>query len=63
EIAGEDHKFVPAQGVIDKNTLVVFTKDIKNPVAVRFSFTSDSMGNLFSKEGLPISPFRTDNWN
>ncbi|MDP4205187.1 MAG: sialate O-acetylesterase, partial [Bacteroidota bacterium] len=39
EIAGEDHKFVPAQGVIDKNTLVVFTKDIKNPVAVRFSFT------------------------
>ncbi|MDP4185134.1 MAG: sialate O-acetylesterase, partial [Bacteroidota bacterium] len=63
EIAGEDHKFIPAQGKIEKNTLVVYAKNLKTPVAVRFSFTSDSMGNLFSKEGLPVSPFRTDDWN
>ena len=62
-IAGKDHKFISAQGKIDKTTLIVYAKNLKNPVAVRFSFTSDSMGNLFNKEGLPVSPFRTDKWN
>lgn len=62
EIAGEDRKFVPAEAKIDGNTIVVWAKDIKNPVAVRYSFSNDGIGNVFSREGLPLAPFRSDNW-
>lgn len=61
-IAGEDKNFLPADVKIEKDRIVVFHKQIKNPVAVRFSFSNTAMSNLFSKEGLPVCPFRTDNW-
>ena len=63
EIAGEDMKFVPAKGKIDKktNTLVVTSTTVKHPVAVRYSFSNDAVGNLFCSNGLPVLPFRTDN--
>jgi sialate O-acetylesterase len=35
---------------------------VKTPVAVRFSFSNDAIGNLYSQEGLAVVPFRTDNW-
>ena len=62
EIAGDDHMFKPAKVRIDGNTLLVWSKEIKTPVAVRFSWSNDAIGNLFSKEGLPVVPFRTDDW-
>ena len=62
-IAGEDKNFVPATAKIEGNTVVVWNKNIKNPTAVRFGFTSTSMPNLFSKEGLPVNLFRTDDWD
>jgi sialate O-acetylesterase len=62
EIAGADQVFNPAKAKIDGNTVVIWTKDLKVPVAARFSFTNDAIGNLFSKEGLPVAPFRTDDW-
>ena len=62
-IAGEDQKFVPATAKIEGNTVVVWNKDIKNPVAVRFGFSNTGMPDLFSKEGLPVNLFRTDNWD
>jgi sialate O-acetylesterase len=62
EIAGADKVFVPAIAKIDGNTVLVSAKGIKTPEAVRFSFSNDAMGNLFSKEGLPVAPFRTDKW-
>jgi len=62
-IAGADKIFVPAQAKIVGNTVVVSNKNIKEPVAVRFGFTSASMPNLFSKEGLPANLFRTDDWD
>jgi sialate O-acetylesterase len=61
-IAGEDRKFVPATAKIEGSTVVVWNKDVKNPVAVRFGFTNTAMPNLFSKEGLPVNIFRTDDW-
>ncbi|MFD0752066.1 sialate O-acetylesterase [Mucilaginibacter calamicampi] len=62
-IAGEDHNFVPADEVkLDKGKIVVSSKAVPNPVAVRFSFTNIAMSNLFNKEGLPVNPFRTDDW-
>ena len=62
-IAGEDRQFQPAMAKIDGNTLIVWNKAIKAPVAVRFGFTNTAIPNLFSKEGLPVNLFRTDNWD
>jgi sialate O-acetylesterase len=62
EIAGEDKVFVPASAKIDGSTVLVWAKGINNPEAVRYSFSNDAIGNLFSREGLPVGPFRTDNW-
>lgn len=62
-IAGEDQKFVAADMVkLEKDKIVVSSKAVPNPVAVRFAFTNIAMSNLFNKEGLPVNPFRTDDW-
>ncbi len=61
-IAGEDKKFYPAKAKIEGGTLVVSAKEVKKPVAVRFGWKNGSIPNLFSKEGLPVSSFRTDDW-
>lgn len=61
-IAGADKEFLPATVKIEKDRLVVFNPKIKEPVAIRFSFSNTAVSNIFSKEGLPIAPFRTDDW-
>ena len=61
-IAGADKKFVPATIKIEKDFITVSAKSVANPVAVRFGFSNAGIGNLFSKEGLPVIPFRTDDW-
>jgi sialate O-acetylesterase len=61
-IAGSDQNFLPADVEIKKDRIIVSNKQINNPVAVRFSFSNIGMSNVFNKEGLPINPFRTDNW-
>lgn len=61
-IAGTDQNFLPADVKLEKDRIVVSNKQIPNPVAVRFSFSNTGMSNLFNKEGLPLTPFRTDNW-
>jgi sialate O-acetylesterase len=61
-LAGEDHKFLFASARIEGNTVVVWNKAIKNPVAVRFGFSNTTIPNLFSKDGMPVNMFRTDNW-
>lgn len=61
-VAGSDRNFLPADVKIEKDRVVVSNKQISNPVAVRFSFSNTGMSNLFNKEGLPVIPFRTDNW-
>lgn len=62
-IAGEDRIFHPARATISGSSVVVRSKDVKKPVAVRFGFSNTAMPNLFSKEGLPAGIFRTDNWD
>jgi sialate O-acetylesterase len=63
-IAGADGVFVWANAKIAGNNIVVWHKDIKQPVAVRYAWSDNPFGcNLYNKEGLPASPFRTDDWN
>jgi len=61
-IAGEDKVFYPAEAVTEGNKLIVSAKQVKTPASVRYSFSNEAIGNLFSTENLPVSPFRTDNW-
>jgi len=62
-IAGNDKVFHPADAVIDNNTILVSSDEVKNPVAVRFAFGNTDEPNLFNQEELPASTFRTDNWD
>ncbi len=61
-IAGEDRKFVWADAGIQGDTVVVSSKEIAAPVAVRYAWADNPVCNLFNKAGLPASPFRTDTW-
>jgi sialate O-acetylesterase len=62
-IAGADKKFVWAQAIIKGNTVVVWSDQVPAPVAVRYAWADNpGAANLYNKEGLPASAFRTDNW-
>ncbi|MCM8768135.1 MAG: sialate O-acetylesterase [Candidatus Omnitrophica bacterium] len=62
-LAGEDKNFVRAEAVIEGETIVVSSPLVSKPVAVRYAFTTNPAGcNLYNRDGLPASPFRTDNW-
>jgi len=61
-IAGKDRKFVWATAKIEKDTVVVWNDKIKEPVAVRYGWQDNPPCNLYNAEGLPASPFRTDDW-
>ncbi|MEO6454949.1 MAG: sialate O-acetylesterase [Ginsengibacter sp.] len=61
-IAGNDKNFIPAVAKIDGSSIVVYNTKQKKPVAVRFGFSNGATPNLFSKEGLPVNLFRTDEW-
>lgn len=62
-IAGEDRKFVWADAKIEGNEVVVWSSKVPHPVSVRYAWSDNPLGaNLYNKEGLPASPFRTDNW-
>ncbi|RTE55397.1 sialate O-acetylesterase [Arenibacter aquaticus] len=61
-IAGEDQVFYPAKAKISGSTVVVSSSKVKKPVAVRFAFTNGALPNLYNVEGLPVSAFRTDDW-
>jgi sialate O-acetylesterase len=61
-IAGTDKRFYPAAARIEGDTLVVRSPSVSSPVAVRYAWRDDATPNLTNKEGLPASPFRTDDW-
>ena len=60
-LAGKDGKFVWADAVIDGDTVVVSSPEVKEPAAVRYGWVSYA-GNLnfYNKDGFPACPFRTD---
>lgn len=60
-IAGIDRRFVWAKAKIENNRVVVWSEEVPNPVAVRYAWADNPEGaNLYNAEGLPASPFRTD---
>jgi sialate O-acetylesterase len=59
-IASADKKFIPAKAEIQGATVVVWNDQVPRPVAVRYGWANVPDVNLFNKDGLPASPFRTD---
>lgn len=60
-IAGEDKKFVWANAKIEDNKVIVWNDTINNPKYVRYAWADNPDGaNLYNKEGLPASPFTTE---
>ncbi len=61
-VAGDDQKFHEAKAEIQGDAIVVTCPDVPKPVAVRYGWTNTPVCNLFNKDGLPASPFRTDDF-
>ncbi len=59
-LAGDDGKFVPARAVIEDSTVVVSSDGVTKPVAVRYGWATVPDVNLYNRNGLPASPFRSD---
>lgn len=63
ELAGADHKFYYAKVEVTGGQVKVWCKDVPQPVAVRYAWSDSPVdANLFIKAGLPVAPFRSDNW-
>jgi len=63
QLAGADHIWYPATAHVSKRgDLYVLSDKVPQPVAVRYCYSNYSIGNLFAPSGLPVAPFRSDNW-
>jgi sialate O-acetylesterase len=62
EIAGQDKIFYPAKAIIDGQTVRVSSPQVEKPVAVRYGWSNCAQPNLYNREFLPASSFRTDDW-
>ncbi len=61
-VCGADQRFVTATATIEENEVVVSSKEVVEPVAVRFGWIDTAEPNLVNSAGLPAMPFRTDDF-
>ena len=62
-IAGADKKFVWADAkIISENQMELSSEAISNPIAVRYAWANNPVCNMYNRDGLPMTPFRTDTW-
>ena len=61
-IAGDDHKWYWADARIEGDSVIVSSKSVPDPNAVRYAWQSNPAATLFNGAGLPAAPFRTDDW-
>jgi sialate O-acetylesterase len=62
-IAGADRKWHNARAeIVDKDWVAVHSQAVKEPVAVRYAWADNPVCNLYSTAGLPVTPFRSDDW-
>jgi len=62
-ICGADKKWFWAKGKItNKDTIKISADQVKAPIAVRYAWADNPLCNVHSKNGLPLTPFRTDDF-
>lgn len=62
EVAGANKRFYPANAFITGTGVTLMSPSVAEPVAVRYAFKDFIVGDLFGSDGLPVSSFRTDEW-
>ncbi len=62
EVAGEDRIFYPAAARIEGDSLIASSSSVRSPVAVRYLWRNAPEATLFNMTGLPVAPFRSDQW-
>lgn len=62
QVAGDDKVFKTAEATIDGDTIVVRSAEVPLPVAVRYAWSPAPKVNLFNEGGIPVAPFRSDDW-
>lgn len=62
-VAGEDRKFVWADAeILPDGRVAVSSSQVAEPAAVRYAWADNPVCNMFDSAGLPLTPFRTDDW-
>ena len=61
-LAGADQVFHWANATIKGTRIVLHSNEVPNPIAVRYGWANNPIVNLYNAEGLPASPFQTDDW-
>ncbi|MDR0419143.1 MAG: hypothetical protein LBH34_02895, partial [Prevotellaceae bacterium] len=61
-VCGDDENFILANAIIEGDSIIISSSSISNPTHVRYGWFSDGDISLYNTEGLPASPFRTDNF-
>ena len=62
-ICGADRKWVWARATLQgQNQIVVESPDVPQPTAVRYAWADNPVCNLYSQDGLPVTPFRSDSF-
>lgn len=60
EVCGDDHKFVKAQAKSTGREIELISEEVKTPIAVRYCFHNFEISTIGGASGLPLVPFRTD---
>ena len=63
EVAGPDRVFHPVKARVVKKQVILICDEIPNPIAVRYCFRNWCVGKLANAYGIPVGPFRTDDWD
>ncbi len=61
-VAGSDGKWFEAKAAIEGDSVIVSSPEVSAPAAVRYGWANSPRANLYNREGLAASPFRTDDW-
>ncbi|MFM7150956.1 MAG: hypothetical protein ACKO23_14035, partial [Gemmataceae bacterium] len=62
-LCGPDRKFIEANAeMIDDNTIAVWSEKVTEPTSVRYAWSQRGAFRLYTETGLPVGPFRTDDW-
>lgn len=61
-LAGVDRRFVAADAQLVDDRVIVSSPSVSEPIAVRYAWTDAPAVSLFDRRGVPIAPFRTDDW-
>jgi sialate O-acetylesterase len=61
-ICGDDHKLKWATAKLDGDSVLVWNAEVPKPVAVRYDWAYNPIGNLYNGASLPAGPFRTDDF-